>query len=164
MNPVIQQILQQAEPDLILEELKLRHDRIATISRVWLNEREHFQPLLKAFKHLGADIGLGTNLDLDIRISGDKECFLLCWKLWRSIDIRLSPPEKGSTEIAQHVTYRGLRFWFHFCSTVCKQVQVGTKTIQVPVYETQCGAPLEAPSELPGPEAPKLRADDDIPF
>ena len=58
------------------------------------------------------------------------------------------------------------RFWMQFTSSVCKRVQVGTKTVEQPIYEVQCGALPDLIEEAPA--AANLTVVDggfdDIPF
>lgn len=102
---------------------------------------------IAAFETLG-HVSVDALCCIDIRVAGDKDCFIKCWKLWRELGVRLSPAEKGATDLSQYVELpSGLRFWFHFSSTVCKRVQVGTKMVPQPIYETQCGTEtLEIPA------------------
>jgi hypothetical protein len=118
--------------------------RAAERRLAYMRVREEIKEVLDAFEVLGASIDVSSDCEINVRISGDKECFTKCWKLWRSVHIRLSPPAEA-TEVYEHIEPLGVRVWFHFCSTVCKRVQVGTKMVATPVYETHCGDPLEIP-------------------
>jgi hypothetical protein len=111
----------------------------------YMRVREEIKEVLDAFEVLGASIDVGSDCCINVRIAGDKECFVKCWKLWRSIGVRLSPPGPGATEVYEHVNALGVHAWFHFTSTVCKRVQVGTEMVERAIYETHCGEPLELP-------------------
>ncbi len=124
--------------EALLNENTARRDK-------WMSEKTHLQETIEAFEALGAHVSVDTGFEINIRIAGDKECFLNCWKLWRALGIRLSPPEKGATEIYQHIEPFGVKIWFHFTSTVCKRVKIGTEMRAVDIYETQCGPALEVP-------------------
>ena len=152
------------KPDKVLAAMTtVVENRIALRAR-WMNSREALQPTLDAFELLGASISVDTNCCIDVRIAGDKECFVKCWKLWRELGVRLTPPEPGATQLSEFLDTHGLHFWFSFSSTVCKRVQVGTKMMPTPIYETHCGEAITIP-ELEQSSSPgALPPPNDIPF
>jgi hypothetical protein len=119
--------------------------RAAERRLAYMRVREEIKEVLDAFEVLGASIDVSADCQINVRIAGDKECFVKCWKLWRSVDVRLSPPASGATEVYEVIEPRGVSVWFHFSSTVCKRVQVGTKMVETPIFETHCGEPIEIP-------------------
>lgn len=168
MNSIAEQIIAEGPSDPLWEKFKLRHDRIAKQALAWKNHKDSLIPVMRAFEVIGAHLTVDGDGDIGIGLAGDKETFVKAWKLLRSIGIRLSPVEKGSTSLTQFLTHdSGLRIMFNFSSTVCQRVKVGTKMQEVDVYETQCGTPIDLNIEaLEPPAAPSglLSTDDDIPF
>jgi hypothetical protein len=79
--------------------------------------------------------------DIDLSFTGDGQRLLTVWKeLRRAGWAPNTHPKKGETTFSTHWLKEGnATFWMHFSSTVCRRVQTGTKTVEVPVYETQCG-------------------------
>lgn len=170
MNEIAAAILAEQE-DVILPRLKSIHDQLALRARKWLENKEQLLPVLHAFIHIGASVDVDSLGRIDVKLAGDKAAFIKAWKLWRSVGIRLDPAAKGATEISQFVEPFGVVCWFYFTSTVCKRVQVGTRTVKQPVYETQCGTDLNniTQNELEGPVHAVVSVDpppfaDDIPF
>ena len=72
----------------------------------------------------------GSRADLDIMFGLLRRAGLT--PLMRPKEKELNYGTKWSTED------RSFRIWIFFASTSCKRVQVGTKTEEVPVYETVC--------------------------
>ncbi len=166
MNAIVQQILSEMS-DTVLPKIKEHHDAIAKLASNWLKAKEELLPVFKAFEVLGADISADATAHICVRIAGDKDCFVRCWKLWRSVGVRLSPPEKGATQVAEFIHPFDVRVFFYFTSTVCKRVKVGTKMVEQDIYETHCGTDLATidQKELEGPSGGELvPVEDAIPF
>lgn len=167
MNAIVEQIMQE-EQDYILPVLKEQHDAIAARARAWIAGKRKLLPVLSAFKILGAHVFLDS-LAINVYITGDKEVFIKCWKLWRSVGHRLAPAEKGATGVNARFAIDDVRFCFNFSSTVCKRVKTGTKMVEQDIFETQCGTDLETIDikELEGETkdlAPHISSDNEIPF
>jgi hypothetical protein len=137
-----QKLLSEPQADPYLTGFDTAFDRVLNYRRAYRKHREVLRPTLDAFKVLGAGVEVDLHGSINVQISGDKDCFVKCWKLWRELGIRLDPPEKGATQISQVHEWNGLRFWFWFTSTVCKRVAIGTKMVPQTIYETQCGEGL----------------------
>jgi hypothetical protein len=133
----------RGDDDKYMMKLAKNVQEIAERRLAYLKVRDQLKEVLDAFEALGADTSVDLDCTINVRIAGDKETFVKCWKLWRSIGVRLTPPSAGATEVYEHVSALGVRIWFHFTSTVCKRVQVGTKMVATAVYEVQCGESLE---------------------
>jgi hypothetical protein len=80
---------------------------------------------------------------IEITFTGDGPKLSQVWgELRRQGFKNDSFPRKG---MAQFATYfrapdqRESMIWLYFSSTVCRQVQVGTRMVEQPIYETQCG-------------------------
>jgi len=165
MNAVVQQILSE-QTDFILPKLREHHDNIAKKARAWIENKDKLLPVLQAFKILGADVSVQPTCHIHIGIAGDKDCFVKCWKLWRSLEVRLAAVEPGATEVCQFIYPHTVECLFHFTSTVCKRIKVGTKLVEQPIYETQCGADLSTVDlkELESPSHAVVPVEDNIPF
>lgn len=79
--------------------------------------------------------------DIDLNFTGDGHRLGEVWSALRHAGYAPnSRPQKGETTFYTHWRQEGLAtFWMSFTSSVCRRVQVGTKTVEQPVYEIQCG-------------------------
>lgn len=81
---------------------------------------------------------------LDILFHGDGETFQRVWRMLRGIGFRPNnrPSEDKKSEFAtfwHHPDQRYSRIWFHYTSSVCKAVKVGTRMVEEAVYAVTCG-------------------------
>lgn len=121
--------------------------------------------LFRAFEALDLDIGF--NLDnsyITVSFTGDGDKLTAVWRALRRYHYNTTArPVKGDTTFNAFWSRDGqAEIFMMFSSSMCRRVQVGTKTVEVPVYETQCG-------ELPEIEPPAnavvtTETDDDISF
>lgn len=79
---------------------------------------------------------------LSISTYGNRKQLDLVWGLLR--EHGFEPAERPGTELFFEFTTEfkhesGARIFFRFTSTVCKREQVGTRTVEEPVYEIRCG-------------------------
>lgn len=78
-----------------------------------------------------------------------------------------SRPEKGKSEFYTFWERDGFaRIFMIFTSSVCRRVQVGTRTVtkEEPIYETQCGELPELEAAAPALTVIEGGADSDLPF
>ena len=124
--------------------------------------------LFRRLEELDIDLRFGMDDgDINMTFTGDGEKFAAVWgELRRAGWTPNLRPEKGTkkSEFYTHWEHEeGLaRFWFHFTSAICKRVQVGTKTVEQPIYEVQC----ESLPEIEVEDKPIAVAEvvDDMPF
>lgn len=112
------------------------------------------------------DLDVGFCLDntyITLNFTGDGEKLAQVWRVLRihGYNTKLRP-QKGDTTFNAFWKQEGhAELFMCFSSSMCRRVQVGTKTVEVPVYETQCG-------ELPVIDEPVSAAvvevADDCPF
>jgi hypothetical protein len=78
---------------------------------------------------------------IDLSFPGDGETLGKVWGLLRRHGYRTEArPKKGDTGFTAFWERDGMpRIWMQFSSTLCRRVQVGTKMVEQPIYETQCG-------------------------
>lgn len=128
-----------------------------------------FPELFRAFEDLDIEPGFAMDGDyIQLSFAGDGPKLATVWKLLRQHGYKNScHPKKGDTTFYCFWSREGYaQFFMSFTSTMCRRVQVGTKMVEQPIYETQCGE-MAADLEI---EAPKNAvavaevADDDIPF
>lgn len=122
-------------------------------------------PLFRSLEEM--DIDLQFNPDggyIALCFTGDGERLAAVWKELRRNDYKNDcRPKKGDTTFCAFWYREGYaNLFMNFSSSMCKRVQVGTKMVETPIYETQCG-------ELPELEVePKSSAvveiNDSIPF
>lgn len=102
--------------------------------------------------------------DIDLSFAGDGPKLSEVWKALRAAGYQPNNrPEKGKSSFYTHWHHEGYStVWMNFSSTVCRRVQVGTKTVEQPIYEVQCGELPEIESE----DKPVTVAEDDdeLPF
>lgn len=142
---------------------------------------EHSQKVTKALKEFKVTLNqVGTlfrsleELDIDLQFNPDGGYIAFCftgdgarlaavWKELRRHGYKSdSHPQKGDTTVYAFWRREGYATLFmNFSSSMCKRVQVGTKTVEQPIYETQCGELPELEGET---AATNLTVVDDIPF
>ncbi len=121
--------------------------RMATLARI-----EKYYPLLadglgELDPHAYAD-----PFDLNISFTGDKRALERAFGILRRNGF--VPEERPkANQPSFHTRFRqidGASVWLSFSSRVCKRVQVGTRTVEEPVYEIQCD---DAPAKQSEPES-----------
>lgn len=98
------------------------------------------------------DIDIRYDFDggsVDVVFCGDGDKLGKVWGLLRRAGYYTeSRPKKGETGFNAFWDCPGYaKVWLQFSSTMCRRVQVGTKMVEQPVYEVQCG-------DLPEIDAP----------
>lgn len=125
-------------------------------------------PLFRQLEVL--DVTLTFNLgdgDINLTFTGDGERLRQVWSELRRNGYNCAThPKKGDTTFYGWWQQEGVsQIWMNFSSSVCRRVQVGTKMVEQPIYETQCGElpALEEIEAAPAlrPPAPSL---EEIPF
>lgn len=102
--------------------------------------------------------------DIDLSFTGDGQRLIAVWKELRLAGWKPNAhPKKGDTSFHTHWPKEGFAtFWMSFSSSVCRRVQVGTKMVEQPIYETQCA---ELPLiEAETPATAVVEVDSEIPF
>lgn len=78
--------------------------------------------------------------DLNVTFTGGKLSLEKAFKILRSKGF--VPDERPKEKDTKFATYfrqaDGASVWLSFSSSVCKRVQIGTRTVEEPVYEIQC--------------------------
>lgn len=132
---------------------------------LYLHTVQTLAPLFRFLEDADIDIDFDPNRgDIDLHFTGDGARLGKVWgELRRNGYKTESRPKQGDTAFQAFWDCEGFsRIWLSFSSSVCKRVQVGTKTVEVPVYETQCGD-LPVLEQLE-PAAGSVMAISDIPF
>jgi len=95
--------------------------------------------------------------EINLGFTGNANTLGLVWNVLRRYGYQPGcRPNKSEPTFYTWWTKEGAsRIWMSFSSTVCRRVQVGTQTVEQPIYEIHCG-------ELPLLEAESV--DDSIPF
>jgi len=101
--------------------------------------------------------------DLNVTITGDKAKLAKAFGILRRNGfVPDARPKEKDTSFNTHFRQTdGTSIYLSFSSTVCKRVQVGTRTVEEPVYEIQCD---ERPIDESGHEIPKTSPDAELPF
>lgn len=148
----------------IHETIQYQNER----SKSWFQIVSQISPLIEELESLEIDIGFYSTLSM--RANGDRVLLAKIFRIFRRNGFKCdSPrPKKNASSWDGHFQKPGLPhlFFVYFASTVCQMVQVGTKTVEVPVYEVRCGGepvPLVEGAIEPAPPVP-VNYDDDIPF
>lgn len=174
MNAAVDEILGLESMDLGFIERELVKEALALAER-----RETFKmnkallgPIVNAMRKLGADVTFPNSLD--VRIVGDAAKLAAAVRILRTSGFTFpteSRPKKGDTSWHQFFKHSEcpVAVWFNFSSSVCRRVQVGTKTetVNTPIFETVCDSielpAADYPKALPAPPAPEI-ASADMPF
>lgn len=90
---------------------------------------------------------------MNVSWAGDGDSLRHVWGLLRQNGYEPTErPKKGDTQFhAYFLNKPNPHVWINFASTECRRVQVGTQTVEQPVYETRCVEmpELDAPNTLP---------------
>jgi hypothetical protein len=103
--------------------------------------KETFDPVLEAIEsHIDVlRVSLDTS-SVDISFTGTRSKLNTVFGILRTAGFE--PGERPQKDKASYCSYfehpTGARFWVNFSSTQCRRVQIGTKTVEQPVYETVC--------------------------
>jgi hypothetical protein len=122
--------------------------------------------LFRGFEELDIDVGFGLDNDyISLSFAGDGPKLAAVWKLLRRYGYNTgSRPKKGDTTFYAFWEQSGYaQLFMNFSSTMCRRVQVGTKMVEQPVYETQCGE-MPADLEIEAPKNAVTEVDNDLPF
>jgi hypothetical protein len=126
-------------------------------------------PLFRSFEEM--DIDLQFNPDggyIAFCFTGDGERLAAVWKELRRNGYKSDcRPKKGDTTFYAFWEREGYaRLFMNFSSSMCRRVQVGTKMVEQPIYETQCGDLPELETDAPKPNLTVIEGgfDDDVPF
>lgn len=125
-----------------------------------------FPELFRGFEDLDIEPGFSLDGDyINLSFAGDGPKLAAVWKLLRQHGFKNScHPKKGDTTFYAFWEREGhVQFFMSFTSTMCRRVQVGTKMVETPIYETQCGD-VSADLEIEAPKNAVVEADDEIPF
>ena len=101
----------------------------------------------KLFEKLAALPGVELRVDsravcVDGALTGDRALLAQVWKILRAAGYRPTERVPRTVALTNFSTYwqRGdePRLWLYFSSTVCRLVQVGTETVEKPIYRVTC--------------------------
>lgn len=143
--------------DSILTGLDEQLKRTIELKETWKAIRVQFEPIMKRLDAEGIESSFDG--DFNLRFSGDKKKLTSIIRLLRTNgwDYKedIAPPKENEPSWSafwHHPDLVGTRIWFWFTSSVCRRIQVGTRTVEEPIFETRCG------------EETQPLIDNDIPF
>lgn len=84
-----------------------------------------------------------STTSIDMHVAGDIRAFKGAWQILRNQGYEPSARPESHERLSAFNTYwnkpeHKLKVWFNFTSSVCKRIQVGTKTVEEPIYEVIC--------------------------
>lgn len=139
--------------------------------------KRFFEQAQRAIKDFPSLFLMLEEMDVDVRFDPDMKLMSVSFagdgprlgKVWGELrrngftcDQR---PKKGDTEFNGWFDQEGYpHISIHFTSTLCRRVQVGTKTVEQPIYETICGEELSIAAESRPTLAVVNGDSSDIPF
>jgi hypothetical protein len=103
--------------------------------------KEAFDPPLLELEETGYPIDVRlTSVSVDIRFSGPRKMLNDVFGILRKYGFKPDKrPKEGETSYSGFFHDEvGRAFYLSFSSTSCRRVQVGTKTVEQPIYETVC--------------------------
>lgn len=137
----------------------------------WSLARGVLEPVVIALdaKEIPCSYWLNT---LHVQTAGDKKRLAEVVRIFRTNGFATTKkPEAKQTEYQAYFGLEGkdlseMRILLTFTSTVCRRVQVGTETKEVPIFEIQCGdgdedVDTDTPDAAPASDGTE---DDDTPF
>lgn len=110
-----------------------------------------FQAMLLELEDLDIEPGFDfQNGCIDLSFAGDGDKLGNVWHVLRRAGFEPDKrPQKGDTSFCTFWRNGAhAMVWVSFTSTMCRRVQVGTKMVEQPIYETVCG-------DLPELDAPQ---------
>lgn len=153
-------------PAKTMLELMKKSQQTAKNGKLFRTTVTALPQLFRTFEEM--DIEPRFDLDvgyISLPFAGDGHKLGEVWGLLRRHGYKTSlRPEKGQNEFCAFWKREDFaELFMHFTSTLCKRVQVGTKMVEQPIYETQCGDLLP---ELGSDDKPVVVAEviDDVPF
>lgn len=99
-------------------------------------------PMFLELERLDIEVSFDTNTGcIDVAFTGSGERLREVWGLLRRNGyLATERPKSGESTYSAFWSHASqMRIWFSFSSTVCKRVKIGTKMVETPIYETQCG-------------------------
>lgn len=142
--------------DIALAEQALA---LAKARAKWATCKDFYLPIINALQRVGVEPALSGN-DINVQFSGDKAKLAAVMRILRTSGFTFTAnrPKQGDSDwhCYFHHPDSAVPVWLYFTSSVCRRVQVGTKMVETPIYETKCGdisIDDDAPA-LPSPSAP----------
>lgn len=137
----------QADPFLATIEEQFR--QLIARKDFYLRNRAGINAALNALKATIPEsklvrIEFSYGRDLDCVFTGGRADLNQVWHWLRSNGWKLlddeDRPKANDAEWSNWFSHKEQewRIWLHFSSSTCRRVQVGTKTVEQPVYETHC--------------------------
>lgn len=117
-----------------------------------------FPALFLLLEDMDIDVRFDPDLKLiSISFSGDGPRLGKVWAELRRCGYSCARrPKKGDTEFSGSFEHQGYpMICVHFTSALCRRVQVGTRMVEQPIYETRCG---DALPEIESGDTPTLAA------
>lgn len=135
-------------PDETVIDLQLMQEKLNIMQRVakWNSCKSIMAPLVRSLSEIGIEACFGN--DLDVVFTGDKAKLILVMRAVRVAGFHFTEtkrPQKGQSNWSSWCVHPNCaqKLWFNFNSSVCKQVPTGkTRTVEIPIYEVQCGEDL----------------------
>ena len=124
-----------------------------------------FPGLFRRLEELDIDATFSlSDGDVNVAFTGDGPKLTEVWKALRAAGYQPNNrPKKGESTFYSHWFQEGYStVWMNFSSSVCRRVQVGTKMVEQPIYEVQCGELPEI--EVNDKPVVVVEDTDDIPF
>jgi hypothetical protein len=152
-------------PDETSIDLQLMQEKLNLAKKIvaWNGCKSVMVPLIRSLAELGVETDF-TN-ELNVRFTGDKQKLVLVMRAVRIAGFQFDAtdrPKKGETSWNTWCNHPNttVRVWFAFSSSVCRQVDTGKKrTIEVPIYEVQCGEDISEEATLVQGETPLIDGD-----
>jgi hypothetical protein len=107
----------------------------------WSTHKAFLTPIIQHVDSLEGSCTVNAR-EMDISVSGNMGT--LIGMLSYLEDLGYTPkilvPEQPTPYFTSFLEGDGLpRLWFSFSSKTCRKVQIGTQTVEQPIYEIQCG-------------------------
>jgi hypothetical protein len=128
---------------ILVEANKEARQRARDINNVMKRDNAKVKSILKTLAAAGINIQYvyADTGSYNVNITGSRADLDIMFGLLRRAGLTpVSRPKEKESEYGTkwYTEDRSFRIWIFFASTSCKRVQVGTKTVEQPVYETVC--------------------------
>ena len=140
----------------IRDFLNKQQQQLKDLQSKWNEDEPIFEPLLKKLEALKLE-DLTLSNDLDLRFTGNAERLTVVIRALRTsgFESKGEGPKKNQPQYSNYYRHpkANTNVWLFFTSSICRCVQIGTKTIEQPIFEIVCGeqdfAAIQSADNLP---------------
>ena len=124
----------------LTDDARVLNEKIAK----WVRSKDTYEPIIEALEALSVEPTL--SYDLDVSFTGDKRKLAAVVRILRTNGFKTESKAPLATSASWSAFFYSEKdkdkapfsIWLSFSSSVCRRVQVGTQTVEQPIYEIRC--------------------------